>query len=494
MFSLIPLGDLTRFRHNNVKNEAYLITEDVCIKAHGIILAARSAKIEVMLEESENIPAVEFSDDLTGLEDCLDLVYGGCVEIREDNFKTIYKFGKLFQICEMMESVLSWIAISVTYDKFWSVYLELKNLHDDNSVFIDIIKRYMNADGDNFMEHSREICHSQDKNTITAVVELLSRIDDITVLSVMENIIDIATENNETQVAATASSTDNNNYLQTVVSSTVSYIENVIKLDSFKECNNSRCKQVLQKAARVCTNMETLRKITEMLFTTNIHKVTNIDTSIQPTSSVKDVNWERVKQLTSPTTSYEAIKYFTENAGTGIHPCVVVEIVLKWWRVRTDRKHVDMSFITPLITTIQNVSSWWYYSVLKDERYTGLMRTLDIPEPTAARVMCYIRRAGTYNNNTLEDCIRKGDGTPSQLVYLECTGNMKRYRQSVPAFTYNTAVFPPYGDTIHHWYISTYDSDTHVSLITDSKEEISNDINNARYILLSFVPLPDTQQ
>ena len=142
MFSLTPLGDLTRFRRSKVKNEAYLITKDVSIKVHGIILAARSAKIEVMLEENEKIKAVEFSDDLTGLEDCLDLVYGGSVEIREDNFKTIYKFGKLFQICEMMESVLSWIAVSVTYDKFWSVYLELKNLHDDNSVFIDIIKGY----------------------------------------------------------------------------------------------------------------------------------------------------------------------------------------------------------------------------------------------------------------------------------------------------------------------------------------------------------------
>ena len=492
MFSLTPLGDLTRFRRNNVKNEAYLITEDVCIKAHGIILAARSAKIEVMLEESENIPAVEFSDDLTGLEDCLDLVYGGCVEIREDNFKTIYKFGKLFQICEMMESVLSWIAISVTYDKFWSVYLELKNLHDDNSVFIDIIKRYMNADGDNFMEHSREICHSQDKNTITAVVELLSRIDDITVLSVMENIIDIATENNETLVAATASSTDNDNYLQTVVSSTVSYIENVIKLDSFKECNNSRCKQVLQKAARVCANMETLRKITEMLFNTNIHKVTNIDTSSQPTSSVKDLSWERVKQLTSPVTSYEAIKHFTGNAGTGIHPCFVVEIVLKWWTVMTDREHVDMNFITPLITTIQNVSSLWYDSVFKDERYKGLMETLDIPAPKATlRFMfytTYIDRADTYN--TLKDCIRKGDGTPALLEGLMCTDNMERYRQSVPAFTYNAAVFPPYGNTKHHWYIRI--AKKHVSLITDSKEEICNDINNTFGFTLHFVPLPET--
>ena len=336
-----------------------------------------------MLGENEKIKAVEFSDDLTGLEDCLDLAYGGFVEIREDNFKTIYKFGKLFQICEMVESVLSWIAVSVTYDKFWSVYLELKNLHDDNSVFIDIIKGYMNADGDNFIEHSREICHSQDKNTITAVVELLSIIDDITVLSVMESIIDTETENYK-NLAATTSSTDSNNYVETVVSSTVSYIENAIKSDSFDECNNSHCKQVLQKAARVSRNTETLRKITEILFDTNIHQVTKIDTSIQPASSwnftassVKDLNWERVKQLTSPVTSYGDIKYFTENAGVGIHPCAMVEIVLKWWRVRTDREHVNMSFIKPLITTIQNVTTAWYYSVCKDERYKGLTHISD---------------------------------------------------------------------------------------------------------------------
>ena len=386
MFSLTPLGDLTRFRRNNVMNEAYLITEDVCIKVHGIILAARSAKIEVILEERENIPAVEFSDDLTGLEDCLDLVYGGCVEIREDNFKTIYKFGKLFQICEMMESVLSWIAISVTYDKFWSVYLELKNLHDDNSVFIDIIKRYMNADGDNFMEHSREICHSQDKNTITAVVELLSRIDDITVLSVMENIIDTAIQNNE-NLSATSSSINANNYLQTVVSSTVTYIENFLKSGSCNESHKSRCKQTLQKASGVCANVEALRTINKILF----------DTSCQPSFSgnfaaqlIRDLSWERVKQLTSPSTSYDVIKYFTENAGTGIHPCVVAEIVLKWWRVRTDTEHVDMSFITPLITTIQNVSSDWYYSVCWDVRYNGLTKTLDIPTvPTTVRFIRY---------------------------------------------------------------------------------------------------------
>ena len=502
MFSLTPLGDLTRFRRSNVKNEAYLITEDASIKVHGIILAARSAKIEVMLEESENIPAVEFSDDLPGLEDCLDLVYGGSVEIREDNLKTIYKFGKLFQIREMMESVMSWIAISVTYDKFWRVYLQLRNLHDDNSVFVDIIKGYLRVDGDNFVEPIRELCRSQDSNTITAVVELLSRIYDIRVLSVMEDLIDAAAENNKTP-AATSSSIAVNNYLQTVVSSTVTYIDNYLKSDSFDECNKSRCKQVLQKVARVCTNTETFRTITEILFDTSIHTVTNIDASSQPASSsssqpsscwnftassIKDLNLERVKQLTSPTTPYEAIKYFTENAGAGIHPCVVVEIVLKWWRVRTDREQVDMSFITPLITTIQNVSSLWYDSVCGDKRYKDLIETLDIPEPTT-RDMYY--RAG-YNNTTLKDCISKGDGTPVPLEYLRCTDNMERYEESVPAFTYNAAVFPPYGDTIHHWCIITLDPVRYVSLITDSKEDICNYINNAWAFDLDFVPLPDT--
>ena len=140
--------------------------------------------------------------------------------------------------------------------------------------------------------------------------------------------------------------------------------------------------------------METLRTINKILF----------DTSFQPSfsgnfapQSIKDLNWERVKQLISPTTSYIAIKYFTENAGTGIHPCVVVEIVLKWWKVRTDTEHVDMSLITPLITTIQNVSTAWYYSVCGDERYKSLTRTL---EPTTERYMfyscsVYIGRAAT---------------------------------------------------------------------------------------------------
>ena len=307
MFTLAPMENLTRFRRRNIKSEVYLVTEDVRIKSHGILLAARSAKLEKMVDDSENIPAVEFSDNLTGLEDCLDLVYGGSVDISEENCKSIYKFGKLFQIREMMDGVLSWIAVYLSYDKFWKVYLELKNLHEDTSVFVDVFKGYLIADGDRFMKHTAEVCRSQDENATIAVVELLSRIDDIRALSV-----DTATENNEILVAI-ASSTGNKNYLQTVVSSVVTYIENCLKSNSCNEFRKSHCKETLQKASSVCTNMETLRKIIRI----------SLDTSIQLSScwnltaqSINDLNWKRAEQLTSPTTSYGDIKYFTENAGT----------------------------------------------------------------------------------------------------------------------------------------------------------------------------------
>ena len=98
----------------------------------------------------------------------------------------------------------------------------------------------------------------------------------------------------------------------------------------------------------------------------------------------------------------------------------------------------------------------------------------------------------------LKDCISKGDRTPVQLgQYLVCTNNMERYRQSVPVFTYNAAVFPPY-DTKHHWYIRALyakgGSNNYMSLITNSQKEILHYIDNTRYVVLCFVPLPDTLQ
>ena len=153
-----------------------------------------------------------------------------------------------------------------------------------------------------------------------------------------------------------------------------------------------------------------------------------------------------------------------------------------------------MSFIKPLVTTILNVSSSWYYSVRYDERYTDLMKALDIAKPTTLRHMYYRCFSNENNGHILKDCISKGDDAPAQLEDLRCTNNMKQYRQSVPAFRYNDAVFPPYGDTKHHWYITTVAPYRHVSLITNSKKAICNYISYTFDFQLHFVPLPGTLQ
>ena len=88
------------------------------------------------------------------------------------------------------------------------------------SVFVHTIEGYLTlslgTDDNNFLEHTTEICRSQDTNTITAVVELLCRINDIRLLPVMDFVIDTAIKSDKT-LAASASSIDNNNILQTVV-------------------------------------------------------------------------------------------------------------------------------------------------------------------------------------------------------------------------------------------------------------------------------------
>ena len=81
--------------------------------------------------------------------------------------------------------------------------------------------------------------------------------------------------------------------------------------------------------------------------------------------------------------------YFAEHAGAQINPCVEKEIVLRWWSLRTDKQHVYMSFMRPLITTIHNVNYECEYSAWFDDRYRGLiMETLDMGLSTTSHIIC----------------------------------------------------------------------------------------------------------
>ena len=355
------------------------------------------------------------------------------------------------------------------------------------------MKKFLSVNGDDFVEHTIDMFRGVDNNTILTVVDIISVTDDIRVLSLLENIADIVKENTQS-LDVTTSSTSINNHLQSVISSTVSYVEKYLKSNNCDDVFKLRCKQTLQNTAGVRTNLETLRIITKIV----------IDTSVQPSPSrsftvvsTKDLNWETVKQLTSPTTSYDVIRHFTEHAGTGVHPCVVVEIVFKWWSVQTYTKDIDMSFIRPLITTLRNVSSEWYANLLllvdlvRDERYEGLKGTLDLPDLNTESYTFLRYGFHIYSCDRKYDllnCIRKGDGTPVRFKGMNCSKNMEKYLRCVPEFRYNDTTVPPYGDAKCHWYIITRYNFKFVSLITDSKEDVLHDIKVAKDVDLGFVP------
>ena len=262
MFSLSPLGNLTHFRDKIFKNEVYFVTEDKFIKAHGLILAARSDKIAKILENSENIPAVEFSDDLAGLDTCLNLIYGGRVRISPDNCKTIYKFGELFEINEIIKGVVLWIEKTVAYTHFWQVYFQF-NLKVDTSTFVNAIERYLSGVclGASFWKCTHVFL--EDATKAAAVVELLSKINSEMALFAIEKVTNIAITIGKN--LPSKSSSDSKKSHQTIISSIVVWINSYVKSETFKENDKCPCIKALKRLSVPCSDVETLKSITALI-------------------------------------------------------------------------------------------------------------------------------------------------------------------------------------------------------------------------------------
>ena len=179
MFTLSPLGDVTTYLRENFKNEVFLITENKAIRCSGIMLAARSTVIEEIIQNSENIRATQFSDNLPGFFVCLRLIYRGSVEINEENYRSIFKFGKIFHIKEMEDAVLKLVAEELPYYNLWEVYFDLRKLDLTASVaaFQDAIKRYVSGNcDDDFLQTALQACRDTDnsEDNVKRVMELVT--------------------------------------------------------------------------------------------------------------------------------------------------------------------------------------------------------------------------------------------------------------------------------------------------------------------------------
>ena len=486
MFTLSCLGDVTKYLDGDFKCEVFLITEDETIRCSGIMLAARSTVIEEIIQISENIPAIEFSDNLPGLFVCLNLIYGGSVEINEENYRSIFKFGKIFQIKEMMDAVLKWVAEDIPYHIFWDVYFELTKLDPNVSTaaFQDSIKRYFSKNYDGFIKSIFQICHDGEVENFRRVMELVVTTNEITSDKMLTFFIHLLNTDKDDDVSITPPS-KSAIQVDVIISNGMDYIE---KVDV--DILSKKCMETLGTFSSVCNNVDNLRKIAGIQ-----HDIIHFKEPI--VCSVNDLSRMLIRILTSPSTSNDTIKYFTEHAGGELHPCITAEIVLKWWRVR-EGVCPDNTFIKTLLSKVQEMYSEWVTDVISDSRYVDIVSTFGLGNPAVSRNLYY--NSDIDRVSQLKQCIQARDGTPLVLPVedIVCTDNMSVYKDTVPAFRYNPAVVPPYTINNGHWYLVCKYKDNDVtawnfiSFITDTQQDIINYLETCVHAFLCFVPIPDS--
>ena len=388
----------------------------------------------------------------------------------------------------MVDAVLSWIAEDLPQNIFWDVYFDLRKLDfcDSSTALLDAIKRYISSNCDEFLQNTVDICHRRSEENVRAVMELVNATDNITsdrMLTLFTDLLNTAPDDDTTPSSSTSSSAKR---VDTIISCAVGYIEK----HDVDMLHMKGIEMLLRKFSGVCNDIQIFRKIAKMLCDIIQYREPSV-------SSIHDLNWNLIRMLTSPATPCDTIRYFTEHAGTELHPCITAEIVLKWWSVR---KGVcpDNTFIKTLFTKAQDVYSNWVYYLIRDSRYKDMVGALGLRKPAVGGYFYY--GSNDSNTNKIKECIQAGDGTPLVLPVknIHCTHKMAAYKETVPAFRYNSAVVPPYTINNAHWYLTCEYEDNDVatynfiSFITNTQQEIVNHLESCTHAWLWYVPLPDS--
>ena len=194
-------------------------------------------------------------------------------------------------------------------------------------------------------------------------------------------------------------------------------------------------------------------------------------------------------------------KVFDRN--TRVHPCIKGELLLEVERVTNVSATRDITnlclFVEDIFTLIKtNCSSEWLDHAEKDYTYGNapfLKRYIEVyaTRPSESRYVYFqFQRFGdiSYDIQNLIRCIAEGDGTPLLLPALP--NHMHTNIENVTApeqFSYNTNVFPPYGQLNGHWYLTRYKgTETRfLSFITNSQAEINGYLRECHTVCLNYV-------
>ena len=117
MSKLPGILDISQYiRSDGVKinNSVNILVGETIIEANGIVLSLLSPVLLDLAVKSSDIILDEFVDNVNGVRDCLALLYGGTVEINDDNLETIVKFSIKFEVEKLYTLCVEWIRTNVS--------------------------------------------------------------------------------------------------------------------------------------------------------------------------------------------------------------------------------------------------------------------------------------------------------------------------------------------------------------------------------------------
>ena len=178
MVRLSSFPDLSRFvkREDKVKvnNTVHLLVGEDSIEVSGLVLSQASQVLQDLVGNQRELYLDQFSGEIEGIQDVVEMLYGGEIELSEVNYQTIIKFSTVFQVKEMYQLCIEWVKVNIlTLDLFSLINfgLLIEQVGQDNPDVLELCVGFIRDDvGDGLSEISKSWVIGSNTNFVKFLV------------------------------------------------------------------------------------------------------------------------------------------------------------------------------------------------------------------------------------------------------------------------------------------------------------------------------------
>ena len=450
-----------------IPNSVTIAIGEETIECNGLVLAGHSKVLRELMFSSSDLYLDEFCGDRTGVEDCLDLMYGGEVEIDEGNIQVLIKFGKLFEVDDMVQGALDWLSSNVTMEnlgvmiKFGFYINDLQEPSDMRvlSLCKTVIVKALDLGKMTDLSHTLELLLTGEMESNCRTINFFLSKE---LLEVQRSILPLMTD----WIDSASKST----LILTCISS--------LDLYDIFEYNEGPTTSFLEKLGDHIDDLSASKVLNKLNLTTMKQgfKPTPIKQEVTPTSRPESMLPDELRH------SLSTDDYF-----------IYVEKMLRWVQVNKPQKS-DVNFLWSIIT--QKSLSYEYVKEVRDQLCCD---GAELPEVTK---LGQYRFTSTLWSSTLVSGLKQGlltgDHT-AELVTKLCTVKgcnlgkhvrVLKLQDTTPCYSLDERALVKKAGHTHpnlnkHWYIKVYNkwgATTSLSLVTQSLQEVLDAVRSAKYV------------